>query len=158
MSATIGLEQVLHEEDLAWKMAVHIAELASRECLGDLHGELAALHGFLATELEIHLDREEADLFPVLATRGLEVEVSEAKRQHARLRALREDLGGVPETETAALRRALLVLSEALQHHIRYEADFIYCDLKRCEATMFREDLDLNLEAAAPTLRRPLTA
>src|SRR5690242_19044914 len=97
MAQAIGLEQVLLEEDEAWRMASHIAEVAAREDLGELHRELGALRGFLAGELEVHFDREEADLFPVLAKRGLEVDVEEAKRQHAGLRAVRAALDLIPD-------------------------------------------------------------
>jgi hypothetical protein len=153
MKTTMGVDQVLLEEEEAWKMATHIADLAAREDLEHLRSELASLRAFLAGELEVHLEREEADLFPVLASRGLEVEVAEAKAQHTALRALRAALDVVPERDTASLRRALVRLGDALHRHVRYEADFIYCDLTRAEATVFRDDVDRTLAAGAAGAR-----
>jgi hypothetical protein len=149
MKAARGMAEVLLEEGRAWTMARHMAELASREPLGELHGELAALRRFLGTEREVHFACEEADLFPVLAARGLEVEVGDARRQHHELRALREALARVPESSTAELRPALHRLSQALQRHIRYEADYLYRDVTSIEAAVFRDDVDRDLDAAA---------
>jgi hypothetical protein len=142
MANDIGLQEVLLEEDRVWRMAARIAEIAEREDLCEFAEELAELRAFLDDDFEVHLDREEADLFPALEARGLEAEVAQAKNQHVQLRKLRAELQAVEPGETEALRRLLIQMSQAVHCHVRYEADFLYCDLTRGEASTFRNDVD----------------
>ena len=59
MVTDIGLDELLLEEDQAWRMATRIAEIARREDAGELAAGLAELRAFLDDELEVHLDRED---------------------------------------------------------------------------------------------------
>jgi hypothetical protein len=149
MSTSLPLEQALREEKQAWRMARRMVTVARHHDEGALRREFAGFIDFLTIELEVHVDGEEADLFPCLAERGLEAEVGEAKRQHDELRVLREELMSAAFAETEVLRRKLEAIARALLRHIRYEADFLYVDLTRAEVNAFRHDVDEALEDPA---------
>ena len=151
MAAPLKLEQVLLEEERAWQEAVAIAEVARRQDLDELAKELTDFRSFLGADFEVHLDREEVDLFPQLAARGLEAEVEQAKVQHAELRALRDLLACVPPGDIDMLRGVLLQISDAMHRHVRYESDFLYCDLTEGEASDFRAYIDQKISDS----RRP---
>jgi iron-sulfur cluster repair protein YtfE (RIC family) len=145
MSSIVSLERVLREEEQAQMMAAHIGAVTRRHDVAEIARELAALRAFLLGDFEVHLQREEQDLFPHLAERGLAIEVDEAKRQHGELRRMRDELGAIGESEGDRLRAALRRISDELIQHLRYEADFLYVDLTRDEAAVFREHVDAAL-------------
>lgn len=142
MSKSEGLERVLREEERAWKIAAGIGAVAERHDLGALAEELVAFREFLLGEFETHLAKEESDLFPHLAERGLAIEVREAKRQHEELRRLRDELVLANLDEANEMRAVLREIGEELMHHLRYEADFLYVDLTQVEAAIFRAHVD----------------
>jgi hemerythrin-like domain-containing protein len=141
----IGVARVLREEEQARDMARWLADVAERGDPEALSGALDRLEAMLNREFEVHLTMEENDLFPVLAKRGLELEVVEATRQHAQLRALREGLSQIRRGDVGTLRAWLRTFADQLQRHVRYEADFLYVDLCRLEAAEFRADVDAAL-------------
>jgi hypothetical protein len=124
-------------------MAERIAAVTDRETATDLAADMEELLGYMSSDLEMHLEREEVDVFPRLAARGLEPEVAEAIRQHEALRILRYGLIQAPADDLVRRRALLRDLGTALANHLRYEADFLYVDLLRSEIDTFRERLDV---------------
>src|SRR5262245_34686521 len=82
------LARVLLEERAASDMARRIQHLVENGEAAELAAELGRFRAFLARELEVHFAKEEDDLFPIFARRGLETEVAQAKDQHAAIRRL----------------------------------------------------------------------
>jgi hypothetical protein len=139
------LARVLREEQEAWDIALAAERAADAPDAERLTAELARIKAFLERELSVHLAKEEADLFPALARRGLAAEVAEAKRQHAELRRL----GARLALDGSDPRGALSELARALKRHLRYEADFLYVDLRRAEAEEYRADIEAALADGA---------
>lgn len=138
-----SLHHALAEEETALAMAERIAALTNREPPAALSADVEDLLGYMANDLEMHLDREEVDVFPRLAARGLEPEVAEAIRQHEALRVLRYGVAQAPAGDLEHRLALLRDLGAALANHLRYEADFLYVDLLRSEIDAFRERLDV---------------
>jgi DUF438 domain-containing protein len=142
------LARVLREEQAASDMARSIEKIAREGDERALERAISAFGAFLDRELAVHLAKEEADLFPVLARRGLDAEVAAATKQHAEIRRLRETLRPAigPREQ---VRETLHELATTLRRHIAYEADFLYVDLRRAEAEEYRADVEAALADGA---------
>lgn len=140
MPSPEALHRVLQEEETALELAARLRHVADLPDHRRLDIDLAALKAYLTGDLELHLAREECEIFPRLRERGLEAEVDEARRQHDELRELRASLLAA-DASAADLSHRLRALGEALGRHVHFEADFLYVDLTRTETRRFRDRL-----------------
>jgi alkylhydroperoxidase family enzyme len=142
------LRVALREEEDALRMARRVAALADSTDPATIEAELSAVRVHLGGEFEVHMEREESELFPPLAEAGKAEQVAESNRHHAELRLLRYELAQVPPTDGARLSPLLRALSAALVRHLRFEVDLLYPDTQKREVAQFR----LRLEAACAAL------
>ena len=142
------LRQALREEEDALRMARRVAALADTTDPSTIEAELSAFRVYLGGDLEVHMEREESELFPPLAEAGKADEVEESNRHHAELRLLRYELAQVAPTDAARLSPLLRALSAAIIRHLRFEVDLLYPDTQKREVAQFR----LRLEAACAAL------
>jgi len=123
-------------------MVARLTEVAARGDVEQLRTTVEQLRTMMHNELESHFVLEETQLFPLLAKRGLAGEVGTALEQHGAIRRLRDELGALQGGDAGALRAWLDRVASELRHHVRFEADFLYVDLRSAEADRFRKDLD----------------
>ncbi len=142
------LRQALREEEDALRMARRVAALAESTDPATIEAELSAFRVYLGGDLEVHMEREEAELFPPLAEAGKAEEVAESNRHHAELRLLRYELAQVSPADTARLSPLLRALGAAIIRHLRFEVDLLYPDATQREVAVFR----VRLEAACAAL------
>jgi hypothetical protein len=145
-----ALRQALREEEDALRMARRIAALADCTDPATVETELSAFRVYLGGDLEVHMEREEAELFPPIAEAGHAEQVAEANRHHAELRLLRYELAQVPPTDSARLSPLLRALGAALIRHLHFEADLLYPDRAKREVAAFRGRLDAACAALPP--------
>jgi len=143
------LRRALREDRSAWKFAVFIGNVAEHADTKTLTREHALLQHFLEGHLESHFVQEERELFPVLAQRGHAREIEEAMRQHGEIRRLRERFAKVSSDDPNTMRAFLSDVARELKGHVRYEAAFVYDDLKHAEVDEYREDIDALLADVA---------
>jgi hypothetical protein len=142
--------KALREEEDALRMARRVAGLADSTDAATIEAELSAFRVYLGGDLEVHMEREEAELFPPLAEAGKGELVEEANRHHAELRLLRYELAQVSATDATRLPPLLRAVSAAIVRHLRFEVDLLYPDSQSREVQQFRARLEAACAALPP--------
>jgi hypothetical protein len=143
-----NLRHVLEDDGRAMELARRLDGVARHGDVRTVLRELLLARRAFERLVLPHFADEERELFPLLAARGLEREVAEAKRQHQGLRALYQQLAGVAECDARGAREKLAALASELAAHVRHESEMVCRDLFEAEQAEYRDDIDLLLADA----------
>lgn len=144
---TQSLRLALHEDRRTLSRALWMEALAERGAPEAVLESIAKVDALFEYEIEQHFEREETELYPPLAKRGLAREVGEAKSQHAEIKRLGAELRDA-RGDAVAARAILRQLARSLKEHCRYEAAFLFVGLQLAEVDEYVRDIDDALKDA----------
>jgi hemerythrin-like domain-containing protein len=108
----------------------------------------------LVAALELHMEIEEADVYPLVATLVAEEDAEEAEIEH---QLARDGLAKLPQlVDQPGFGAAVAMLTAGIKHHVKEEEHEMFPALK--QKLDHRELLELGDEVAAATKRRATKA